>query len=196
MPAVRAAHPREAVGEDAAAQIASKVALHPPGDAPAHGVGFLRLGEEGLEVMLDHRVQGRLGGTAGAIDGTGWAIRRRCDGGRPSAGGMGRGWGMRGHVPTHRKSVCCAMAGSAIGRRLTRWGGSRSPTVMVRVVEGPIGHSSSERYNALEFCCAARQVTSAAYLLALPRQQQFPVRERHEQLRGSLPFPDGIGEKP
>ena len=82
MPAVRAPHPREAVGEDAAPQVAAKVALHPPGDAPAHGVGILRLGDEGLEVVLHRRVQGRLGGTAGSIDPavtrlgpTGWGAR-------------------------------------------------------------------------------------------------------------------------
>ncbi len=53
MPAVRAAHPREPVGQDAAPQVASEVALHPAGDLPAHGVGVPRLGKEGLEVMLD-----------------------------------------------------------------------------------------------------------------------------------------------
>ena len=68
MPAVRAANPCEAVGKDAAPQVAAEVALHPRRDAPAHGVGFLRLGEEGLQVMLDHGVEGRLGGAAGAID--------------------------------------------------------------------------------------------------------------------------------
>jgi hypothetical protein len=55
MPAVGPAHPREAVGEDAAAPVAADVALHPCGDPPAHGVGALRLGEEGLQVVLDHR---------------------------------------------------------------------------------------------------------------------------------------------
>ena len=84
-------------------------------------------------MVLDHRVQGRLGGTARAIDSTGWAIRRRCRGARPSAGGMGRGWGMRGHVPTHRKSVCCAIAASAMHRHLRRCGRSRRPGVRARV---------------------------------------------------------------
>ena len=102
MPIVRAARPREAVGEDPAAQVASKVPFHPCGEPPAHGVGVLRLGEEGLQVMLDHRAQGRLGGAVGAVDGTGGTIRRRCGGARPSAGGMGRGWGMRGHLPSAR----------------------------------------------------------------------------------------------
>ena len=68
MPAVGAAHPREAVGQDPAPKVAAEVTLHPPGGAPAHGVGLLRLGEEGLQVMLDHRVQRRLGGAAGAVD--------------------------------------------------------------------------------------------------------------------------------
>jgi hypothetical protein len=114
--AVRAAHTCEAVSQDAAPQVASEVALHPGGDAPAHRVRILRLGEAGLQMVLDHRVQGRLGGAARAIDGTGWMIRRRCRGARPSTGGMGRGCSMRGHVPTHRKSVRCAMAASAILR--------------------------------------------------------------------------------
>jgi len=86
VPTVRATHPREAVGEDAAAQVAADVALLPRRHAPAHGVGVLRLGEKGLEVMLHHRVEGRLGGTAGGIDGTGRAICRRS-GGSPTIGG-------------------------------------------------------------------------------------------------------------
>ena len=53
VPTVRAAYPGKAVGEDAAAQVAADVALHPPGDAPAHGVGVLRLGEEGLAIEID-----------------------------------------------------------------------------------------------------------------------------------------------
>jgi hypothetical protein len=53
VPAVCASQPREAVGEDAAPKVAAKVALHPPGDAPAHGVGVLRLGEEGLAMEID-----------------------------------------------------------------------------------------------------------------------------------------------
>jgi hypothetical protein len=84
MPTVRAPHPREAVGEDAAPQVAAEVALHPFGYAPAHGVGVLRFGEAGLEVGLDHRVVGPLGRAAGAIDPavtwgepTGWGARDR-----------------------------------------------------------------------------------------------------------------------
>ena len=80
------------------------------------GVGFLRLGKEGLQVMLDHRVEGRLGGVAGATDGTGGTIRRRRGGSRPSMVGMGRGWGVGGHLPIHWKSVCRTMVGSAMGR--------------------------------------------------------------------------------
>ncbi len=77
MPAVRAAQPRAAVGQDPAAEVAAKVALHPGGDPPALGVGFLRLCEEGLEVMLDHRVERCFGGAAGAIDGAGSTVRGR-----------------------------------------------------------------------------------------------------------------------
>jgi hypothetical protein len=92
MPAIRAAHPRESVGEDAAAQVAAKIALHPSWDAPAHGVGALRLGEEGLKVVLDHRVQGRLGGAAGAVDGTARAVRL-CSGEEPfSLANIVSGW--------------------------------------------------------------------------------------------------------
>jgi len=113
VPTVRAAHPREAVGEDAAPQVAAEVALHPRRHAPAHGVGVLRLGEKGLEVMPHHRLEGRLGGTPGAIDGTGRAIRRRSGGARPSAGGMGRSgvWGMSRLLPSHRERVGRTMAG-------------------------------------------------------------------------------------
>jgi len=84
VPAVRASQPRVAVGEDAAAQVAAEVALHPCGNPPAHGVGVLRLGEEGLEMMLHHGVERRLGGTTWAIDPdltwgepAGWGTRDR-----------------------------------------------------------------------------------------------------------------------
>jgi hypothetical protein len=58
MPAVRAPHPGEPVGQDAAPQIASEVVLHPPGDAPAHGIGvlacmMLRLGIRGEEAWME-----------------------------------------------------------------------------------------------------------------------------------------------
>jgi hypothetical protein len=136
VPAVGAAQPSEAVGQDPAAEVAAKVALHPGGDPPAHGVGVLRLGEEGLQMMLDHRVQRCFGGAAGAIDGTGGVIRRRCRGARPSTRGMGRGWGMGGHLPSHGESVGRAMAGSARRCHLRRWDRSRSPGGRARSGEG------------------------------------------------------------
>lgn len=58
MPTVRAVQPRKAVGQDAAPQIAAEAALHPFGDPPAHGVGILRLGEEGLAIQLGHDYTG------------------------------------------------------------------------------------------------------------------------------------------
>jgi hypothetical protein len=56
----------EAVGEDAAGEVASEVVLDPGRDAAP--VPPLRLGEEGLEMVLDDGVEGRLGGPPGAID--------------------------------------------------------------------------------------------------------------------------------
>ncbi len=91
MPAVRASEPREAVGEDAAPQVAAKVALYPRRDAPAHGVGVLRLGDEGLQVVLDHRVEWRPGRAAGAIDPD---VTRGCSGSAPS--------GLRRHCARRR----------------------------------------------------------------------------------------------
>ena len=50
----------EAVGEDSAGEVAAEVVLDPGWDAAA--VRLLRLGEEGLEVVLDDGVEGRFGG--------------------------------------------------------------------------------------------------------------------------------------
>ena len=127
MPAARASHPREPVSQDAAAEVAAKVPFHPSRNTPAHGVGFLRLGEKGLQMMLDHRVERCFGGAAGAIDGAGSTVRRRRGRARPSTGGMGRSWGMGGHLPSHGESVGQAMAGSARRCHLRRWDRSRSP---------------------------------------------------------------------
>jgi hypothetical protein len=67
--ALLTARPREPVREDAALEIGAEVALDPRGHAFAQGVGLGRLGEERLEVVLDDRIEGRLGRTARAIDG-------------------------------------------------------------------------------------------------------------------------------
>jgi hypothetical protein len=66
------------VGEDAAAEVGAEVLLDPLRDAGANGVGSGGVGEEGLEVVLDERVEGRGGGITAAVDG-GEAVRpRRC----------------------------------------------------------------------------------------------------------------------
>jgi hypothetical protein len=57
--AVLAAGPGEPVGEDAAPQIGSEVLLDPPWNTVTEGIGFGRPGEEGLEMMLDDRVERR-----------------------------------------------------------------------------------------------------------------------------------------
>jgi hypothetical protein len=56
---VLAASPGEPVGEDAAPQVGSEVLLDPPRNTVAQGIGFRRAGEEGLEMMLDDRVERR-----------------------------------------------------------------------------------------------------------------------------------------
>ena len=61
----------EAVCEDSALQVGSEVLLHPERDAVAHGVGLGGLGEEGLEMMLDHGVERRGCGPALPVDGPG-----------------------------------------------------------------------------------------------------------------------------
>ena len=53
----------------ATAQVGPEVALDPSGDAAAHGVRLSGLCEEGLEVLLDQRIERRLSGTAPAVDG-------------------------------------------------------------------------------------------------------------------------------
>ena len=68
------------MSENAAAQIGPEVALDPRGDATPHWVRLGSLCEEGLEVLLDQRVERRLGGTAPAVYGT--TVRRRGRTGR------------------------------------------------------------------------------------------------------------------
>jgi len=65
----RAAHPREAVGENPAPEIALELADDEPGQARL--AALLRLGEEGLPVLPDRRVQERALGLAPAIGGAG-----------------------------------------------------------------------------------------------------------------------------
>jgi hypothetical protein len=57
--AVLAAGSGKPVCEDAAAQIGSEVLLNPPWNTVAEGIGFRRPGEEGLEMMLDDRIERR-----------------------------------------------------------------------------------------------------------------------------------------
>ena len=66
-PAVRATGAREAVGEDAAAQVGSKVVLDPAGDAVAQGIGLLGGGKKRLQVVLDDRIEGCRDRASGAI---------------------------------------------------------------------------------------------------------------------------------
>jgi hypothetical protein len=51
----------ESVSENAAAQIGPEVVLDPRGDAASHGVRLGGLCEEGLEVVLDQRIERRVG---------------------------------------------------------------------------------------------------------------------------------------
>jgi len=73
--AVRAPSPREPVGEDAAPEVGSEVLLDPPGHAVAQGVGFGCPGEEGLEVVLDDRVERRGSWPSRSIRGRGGRTR-------------------------------------------------------------------------------------------------------------------------
>jgi len=76
MAAVLAAGSGEPVGQDAAAQVGSEVLLDPPRHAVAQRVGFCSVGEEGLDMVLDDRVE-RCGGR------TSWSVggrRRRMRG--------------------------------------------------------------------------------------------------------------------
>ena len=70
-----AAGASEAVRQNAAAQVGSEVSLDPRGDAVPHGVPLGGLCEEALEVMLDQRIERRLGRTAAPVDGP--TVRRR-----------------------------------------------------------------------------------------------------------------------
>ena len=70
-----AAGASEAVRENTATQVGSEVSLDPRGDAVPHGVPLGGLCEEGLEVVLDQRIERRLGRTAAPVDGA--TVRRR-----------------------------------------------------------------------------------------------------------------------
>ncbi len=59
----------ESMSENATTQVGPEVALDPRGDAVSHGIGLGSLCEEGLEVVLDQRIERRPGGTAPAVDG-------------------------------------------------------------------------------------------------------------------------------
>ncbi len=95
----RVPSPCEAVRQDAAPQIGSEVLLHPEGDAVAHGIDFGGLGEEGLEVMLDHGVERRGRGPALPVDGPG----------RGPIGHLGRN--------PARRPACSKRAGARSDRR-------------------------------------------------------------------------------
>ena len=63
-------HEREChSAEGTARSVVPEVALDPRGYAPPQGVRLGGLCEEGLEVVLDQRVERRLSGTAPAVDG-------------------------------------------------------------------------------------------------------------------------------
>ena len=57
------------MSENATAQIGPEVALDPGGNSGPHAIGLGGLCEEGFEVVLDQRIERRLGGTAPAVDG-------------------------------------------------------------------------------------------------------------------------------
>ena len=63
-----AAGASEAVRQNAATQVGPEVALDPRGDAVAHGVPLGGLCEERLKMLLDQRIEGRLGGTPTPVD--------------------------------------------------------------------------------------------------------------------------------
>ena len=65
------------MSENAAAQIGPEVALDPRGDATPHWVRLGGLCEEGLEVLLDQRVERRQGGAVSAVDGPTAQLRGR-----------------------------------------------------------------------------------------------------------------------
>ncbi len=67
----------ESMSENAAAQIGPEVALDPRGDATPHWVRLGGLCEEGLEVLLDQRVERRQGGAVSAVDGPTAQLRGR-----------------------------------------------------------------------------------------------------------------------
>jgi|AVFP01.1.fsa_nt_gi hypothetical protein len=67
MPAVRASGPGEAIGEDAALQIAPKFPFHIGRDALPVPVVLARECELGLQVLLDDLVEGGSRGVATAV---------------------------------------------------------------------------------------------------------------------------------
>jgi hypothetical protein len=88
----------EAVGQDAASQVCPEVLLDPARHALAPWLGLGGPGQEGLEVVLDDRVEGCGGGPAAAVDG-GEAVGRGGVGvvGEPTARrGPGRARGCDG----------------------------------------------------------------------------------------------------
>jgi hypothetical protein len=121
-----AADAGEAVGEDAAAEVGAEVLLDPLRDAGAIGVGRGGVGEEGLEVVLDERVEGRGGGITAAVDG-GEAVRpRRCR--RLREGTAGRGPAGAGRLGCGHADDGAARAGA------TEWrdgSGRGHPRVLV-----------------------------------------------------------------
>jgi len=72
---VLAAGPGEPVGEDAAAQVGSEVLLDPPWNTVAQGIDLRGPGKEGLQVVLNDRVQGGRGWTSRPIGGRGGRVR-------------------------------------------------------------------------------------------------------------------------
>jgi len=67
MSASRASSPGEAVGQDAAPEIAPEFPFYVIGDAVAKGFCFMGQGEVGLQVLPDDTVQGGGFGAAPAI---------------------------------------------------------------------------------------------------------------------------------
>ena len=73
--AVLATSPGEPVSEDAAPQVGSEVLLDPPWHAVAKGIGFGRPDKEGLEMVLDDRVERRGSWPSRSIRGRGGRTR-------------------------------------------------------------------------------------------------------------------------
>jgi hypothetical protein len=128
--------PREAMGQNAALEVAPEVAFDPIRQSVAHGVGLGRASHEGLEVVLHRLVQSRLGRAPRTVDG--------C----PGEPAMTRGLAGRG-----RSRVRCVVAGepgstmaqARIDRRAPPW--SKRPARLCHVIAlrpararaGPLG---------------------------------------------------------